>query len=50
MTTDQVLAVLELLEQILMNLPLRDTLLLAPRVCRTWRALIDSLPSLQQKL
>ena len=39
----------ELLEHILYDLPIRD-LLLSQRVCRTWRSLISSSPTLQQAL
>lgn len=40
---------IELLERTLQYLPIRD-LLLAQRVCRTWRSLISSSPSLQEAL
>lgn len=39
----------ELLEQILINLPLRD-LLLCQRVCKKWEALVSTSPTLQTRL
>jgi hypothetical protein len=49
MATNKVLCLVELLELILLKLPMRD-LLLAQRVCRQWRACIRSSNRLQQKL
>jgi hypothetical protein len=45
----RVLGTTELLEQVLLKLPLRDTLL-AQNVCRRWKAVIETSPALQQKL
>jgi hypothetical protein len=49
MATNKVLCLVELLELILLYLPMRD-LLLAQRVCRQWRACIRSSARLKQKL
>jgi hypothetical protein len=49
MAAEKVLCLVELLELILLDLPMRD-LLLAQRVCRQWRACIRSSSRLKQKL
>lgn len=45
----RVLAIYELLELILINLPMRD-LLRSQRVCRTWHSAIQTSPTIQQAL
>jgi hypothetical protein len=47
--TQAVLATAELLELILLNLPIKD-ILFAQKVCKQWKQLIDSSPLLQQAL
>ncbi|KAJ9132396.1 hypothetical protein NKR19_g9328 [Coniochaeta hoffmannii] len=46
----RVLRTTELLELILLQLPIQDLLVDAQRVSRTWKAVIDSSPALQQAL
>ncbi|KAF2490499.1 hypothetical protein BU16DRAFT_155039 [Lophium mytilinum] len=46
---DRVLGVTELLENILLKLPIRD-IFQAQRVCKQWKTLIDTSPSLQQAM
>lgn len=46
----RVLLIPELLELILLHLPLQDVLVIAQRVSRGWKAAIDSSPALQEAL
>ncbi|TKA72430.1 hypothetical protein B0A55_05406 [Friedmanniomyces simplex] len=46
----QALATEELLENILLLLPISDILIRAPLVSKTWRATVEGLPRLQQAL
>lgn len=44
---NKVFGVVELAEQILLDLPLRNLLVSAPRVCRRWKALMDNSTAIQ---
>ncbi|KAK5726346.1 hypothetical protein LTR17_012777 [Elasticomyces elasticus] len=49
MASDNVLKLPELLENILLQLPMRD-LLFAQKVCKTWKLIIDASPAIQKAL